>query len=216
MTISVIAGLGNPGPEYARTRHNIGFLLVDHLAEKAGASWKHEAKFRAEVARARIGRHTVWLLKPLTYMNDSGTPTGSFLRFHKLGASALLACYDEIQFRPGECRLSLSGSAGGHNGVDDLLRRLGGSFARLRLGVGPRHPPEIDLKDFVLGRFYSEEEAAVQEALPRFAEAVRLVLDRGPRLAQNEINRKPEPPAKKSAEPPEPPSLSSDSPSSAT
>jgi PTH1 family peptidyl-tRNA hydrolase len=135
MSIAVIAGLGNPGVEYIRSRHNLGFWLVDALARESGASWRPEPKFQADVARAEIAGRTLWLLKPLAYMNESGVAAGAFLHFHKLHENALAAVYDDITLPLGRMKVTVRGSAGGHNGVASLLAHVGGNFVRVKLGI---------------------------------------------------------------------------------
>src|SRR5579862_8987099 len=107
MSIAVIAGLGNPGAEYARTRHNLGFWLVDAFAYECGATWRHEPRFQADVARAELAGRQVWLLKPHTFMNESGLAVGSFLRFHKLPSSELAAVYDDITLPLGRLKITV-------------------------------------------------------------------------------------------------------------
>ena len=142
MSLSLVAGLGNPGREYESTRHNFGWLVVDALARKHGLGWKYAAPFSAEVARWDLPEGgTRWLLKPLTYMNDSGRAVGAFARFYKIEAASIVAVYDEINVDLGAVKVSVGGSAGGHNGVASLLEHLPPGFVRYRLGIGPRQPP---------------------------------------------------------------------------
>ena len=117
MSFSVIAALGNPGREYSATRHNAGWIVIDALASQAGAVWKEESRFSASVAKVTLGGSSVHLIKPLTFMNDSGSPLAAFLRFHRIELPELVVLHDDIAFEPGQLRLSLGGSAAGHNGV---------------------------------------------------------------------------------------------------
>ncbi|HVU37962.1 MAG TPA: aminoacyl-tRNA hydrolase [Opitutales bacterium] len=189
MSIAVIAGLGNPGPEYARTRHNLGFWLVDALARESGAVWKSESRFQAEVARAEVAGHAVWLLKPQTFMNESGLAVGPFLRFHQLPANALAVVHDDITLPLGRLKISVRGSDGGHNGIASLLAHAGADFTRVKLGIGSKAHPEMDLADHVLSRLTPAEEAALAARLPDYLAGLRLLVAAGPDEAMNQFNR---------------------------
>jgi len=189
MSIAVIAGLGNPGAEYFRTRHNLGFWLVDALAREAGAVFRTEPRFQAEVARTEMAGRAVWLLKPLTFMNDSGAAVGSFLHFHKVPTAALAVVHDDITLPLGRMKISVRGSAGGHNGIASLLAHVGGEdFARVKLGIGGKAHPAMDLADHVLSRLTPEEEAALAARQPDFLAALRLLIAEGPDTAMNQVN----------------------------
>ncbi|MGA2052409.1 MAG: aminoacyl-tRNA hydrolase [Opitutales bacterium] len=190
MSIAVIAGLGNPGAEHYRTRHNLGFWVVDALARESGAAWRSEPRFRAEVARAEIAGRALWLLKPLTYMNESGVAVGAFLRFHKLGPPELAAVFDDITLPLGRLKVTVRGSAGGHNGVESLLAHVGHDFVRVKLGIGGKSAPQMDLKDHVLGRLTVGEEMVLTERLPEFLRGLRLLTAEGPHAAMNELNQR--------------------------
>lgn len=141
--LRLIVGLGNPGQEYARTRHNAGFWFLDALADKSGARFAVDAKLFGETAKAEVGGRTVWLLKPATFMNLSGKSIGAALRFWKIEPEACLVAHDELDLSPGTARLKFDGGHGGQNGVRDTMRVLGhGRFHRLRLGIG--HPGHRD------------------------------------------------------------------------
>ena len=189
MSIAVIAGLGNPGVEHIRTRHNLGFWVVDALARESGATWRSEPRFQAEVARAEIAGRSLWLLKPLVYMNESGVSVGAFLHFHKLSDTALAAAQDDITLPLGRLKLTVRGSAGGHNGVASLLAHVGPHFVRVKLGIGGKSVPEMDLKDHVLGRLTTEEEAVLTARLPEFFRGLRLLVAEGPQAAMNQLNQ---------------------------
>src|SRR5688572_9312337 len=137
MSISLVAALGNPGREYEATRHNLGWVVVEAFAKKHGLAWKRVPQFEAEVARldSTPGR-TLWLIKPLTFMNESGTSIEAFAQFYKIAPSATVAVYDDLTIDLGLVKVSLSGSAGGHNGVASLLEHVGEGFIRYRLGIG--------------------------------------------------------------------------------
>jgi len=141
--LRLIVGLGNPGPEHARTRHNAGFWFVDALAEKTGARFSVESKLFGEAAKAEIAGRSVWLLKPATYMNLSGKSIGAALRFWKIEPEECLVAHDELDLAPGIVRLKFDGGHGGQNGVRDTMAQLGhGKFHRLRIGIG--HPGNKD------------------------------------------------------------------------
>jgi PTH1 family peptidyl-tRNA hydrolase len=188
MSIAVIAGLGNPGAEYIRTRHNLGFWLVDALAREAGAAFRAEPRFQAEIARAEFSGRAVWLLKPLTFMNDSGAAVGPFLHFHKVPPSTLAVVHDDITLPLGRVKITVRGSAGGHHGIASLLTHVGEDFARVKLGIGGKAHPEMDLADHVLSRLTSDEEAALAARQPDFLAALRLLIAAGPDTAMNQIN----------------------------
>ena len=209
MSIALIAGLGNPGAEYRDTRHNIGFVVVDALARALGASWSADTRHKADVARTQTGGSTVMLARPRTFMNHSGEALGPLLRYYKLPASALCIVYDDITLAPGALKIAQRGGTGGHNGVESVLRHTGEGFTRYRIGIGGKTHPEMDLKDYVLGKFTPEERATVEARLPALVEGLRLLLRLGPTAAMNRLNRRaPEraaPPANKTATADEPP-----------
>ncbi len=191
MSISLVAGLGNPGREYASTRHNLGWIVVEALAARAQLNWKAAPPFKAEIARwDRPGKPTLYLAKPLTFMNDSGVAVGALARFHKIAPSAIVAVYDDLTIDLGLVKVSVTGSAGGHNGVASLLEHLGGGFVRYRLGIGPKDPPQMDLKDFVLRKFSQSQHALVTQQLPTYLSGLDLLLSRGVEAAMNQLNRR--------------------------
>jgi peptidyl-tRNA hydrolase, PTH1 family len=191
MSISLVAGLGNPGGEYEHSRHNLGWLVVDAYASKHGLTWKSAPPFESAVARRDLGPgRTLWLVKPQTYMNESGRAVSAFARYHRIEAPSVAAVYDDLAIDLGLVKVSVSGSAGGHNGVASLLEHLGGGFARLRLGIGPRQPPEMDLKDFVLARFTPEQLTIIKQKTETYVQDLELLLKGGPDQAMNQLNRR--------------------------
>lgn len=191
MSVTLIAGLGNPGREYARTRHNLGFVVVDALAAAEGLSWKHEPRFEADLARWNVRPGvTLWLAKPQTYMNESGRALRKLLDFHHLPVESLVVAYDDFNIDLGRVKLSVSGSAGGHNGVASLLEHLGNGFIRYRLGVGVPRPAGMDIKDFVLGKFTSSEQTIIDQNLKTFTDGLHLLLSSGTAEAMNRLNRR--------------------------
>ena len=163
--LRLIVGLGNPGPEHARTRHNAGFCFVDALAAQAGARFGLESKLFGETAKARIGDRDVWLLKPATFMNLSGKSVAAALRYWKIEPEDALLAHDELDLPPGVARLKFDGGHGGQNGLRDSMRLLGhGRFHRLRIGIG--HPGHKDkVTSWVLGKPGRDDEASMLRAI---------------------------------------------------
>jgi len=159
--IRIIAGLGNPEDRYERTLHNAGFWFVDALARKYGGSFRYEKKFDADSCRVKMHGEDVWLVKPQSYMNNSGQPIRGLLDYYRLSVAELLVAHDEIDLPPGTVRLKEGGGHGGHNGLRDIVRHCGADFLRLRLGVG--HPGDKDqVTNYVLKRGSSDVEAAIE------------------------------------------------------
>lgn len=163
--LRLIVGLGNPGPEHARTRHNAGFWFVDALAAQAGARFGLEAKLFGETAKAEVAGQPVWLLKPATFMNLSGKAVLAALRYWKIEPEQALLVHDDLDLPPGTARLKFDGGHGGQNGLRDTMRLLGhGRFHRLRIGIG--HPGHKDkVTPWVLGRPGRDDEAAILRAI---------------------------------------------------
>jgi PTH1 family peptidyl-tRNA hydrolase len=191
MSILLVAGLGNPGRDYANTRHNAGFALVEALASRHAVSWKMQARFEAKIGRwDRADGRTCVLVEPQTYMNDSGRAVRAIADFYKVPPDEVIAVYDDLTIELGRIKLTVRGSAGGHNGVISLIEHLGGGFVRYRLGIGPKHPPEMDLKDFVLGKFTPEEQTTFNQHLNAYIDGLELLLGQGPDQAMNKLNRR--------------------------
>ncbi len=181
--MKLVAGLGNPGKKYAATRHNAGFWWVDALARAAGVSWRHEAKYHGEVARVPGtggdgGTGEIWLLKPATYMNESGRAVGALADFFKIAPADILIAHDELDLAPGVVKMKFGGSASG-NGVRSVTARLGTpDYWRLRIGIG--HPRELaaseqEVVDYVLHAPRAEEQQAIGDALSRAQEVWPLI-----------------------------------------
>jgi peptidyl-tRNA hydrolase, PTH1 family len=199
LPLKLIVGLGNPGTEYARTRHNAGFQLVEELARRYGATFRSEPRHHAELARGRIGDHEVWLLKPMSYMNRSGGPVRSVAGFYKVPLGSILVAYDELDFPPGVVRLKEGGGAAGHNGMRDVIAQMGDTFWRLRIGIG--HPGDKSaVLDYVLGRSPAEEARLIHEAMLAAVDVVPILLAEGPQKAMNRLHTRNTPPT-----PPVPP-----------
>jgi peptidyl-tRNA hydrolase, PTH1 family len=185
--LKLIVGLGNPGTEYARTRHNAGFRFVDELAERHAATFRSEPRHSAEVARARIGEHELRLLKPMSYMNHSGDPVRSVATFYKVPVEEILVAYDELDFPAGTVRLRQGGGAAGHNGLRDVIAQLGDGFWRLRIGIG--HPGDrSQVLDYVLGRPPADEAGLIREATLAAVDIVPVMLAEGAQLAMNQLH----------------------------
>lgn len=191
MFLSLVAGLGNPGRDYESTRHNLGWVVLEALARKHGLAWKQAPQFDAEVARWDLsGGRTRWLVKPLTFMNESGRAVGALARFYKFAPETIVAVYDDLTIDLGLVKVSVTGSAGGHNGVASLLEHVGDGFARYRLGIGPKHPPQMELSDFVLGKFTPEQNSLLTQKLDHHISGLELLLSRGVEPAMNQLNRR--------------------------
>ena len=194
MSILLVAGLGNPGREYVQSRHNAGFAVIDALAARHGLPWRRSLRFAAKTARwDRTPGPACLLAKPTTYMNDSGRAVRALADFHRVPPATIIVVYDDLTIELGRVKITQSGSAGGHNGVASLLEHLGGDFIRYRIGIGPKHPPEMDLKDFVLGRFTPEEQIIFDQHLTTYTDGLGLLIDRGPARAMNQLNRRDRP-----------------------
>ncbi len=171
----LIVGLGNPGAEYQRTRHNAGFWFVDRLAHDAGAAWRRETRYQCELAKVRVADQELWLLKPQTFMNRSGAAVQSVAAFQRILPQQILVVHDEIDLPPGVARLKQGGGHGGHNGVRDVIACLGADFWRLRLGVG--HPGSKDqVIDSVLGRASATEQSLIDASLQCALEVMPLLV----------------------------------------
>ncbi|MCS7047869.1 MAG: aminoacyl-tRNA hydrolase [Verrucomicrobiae bacterium] len=188
-TVRLVLGLGNPGAEYVGTRHNVGFEVVDCLANRWGCVFRPKARFAAEVAE----HGAVWLAKPQTYMNLSGRSVAALLGWWKLSPSEMLVVMDDADLPLGRIKVLASGGSGGHNGLRSIIEALGGteSFPRVRLGIGRQSAPGAgDLSEHVLGRFTDAERPVARAMIERAAAAVETVLTHGLARAMNEFNRK--------------------------
>lgn len=190
MKMFIIAGLGNPKREYDNTRHNIGFELIDALAQKHNISVRN-VDHKALTGKGMIGGHKVILVKPLTFMNLSGESIRPLVDYYKVDpASELIVVSDDISLPPGQIRVRKKGSAGGHNGLKNIIALLGTEeFCRIRIGVGEK-PGGYDLADYVLGHFSKEEQPLMREGVEKAVSAAELMLDGEVDRAMNEYNRK--------------------------
>ena len=185
----LVVGLGNPGPQYETTRHNVGFRAVDELAERLNIPVQR-LKHKALTNTALLGGKKVLLMKPVTYMNLSGEAVGQAAAFYKIPPQRVLVISDDVSLPPGRLRIRTGGSAGGHNGLKSIIAHLGGDqFPRLKIGVGGKPHPEYDMADWVLSSFTGEDQKIIDEAIKRAADGVECFLKDGPDRAMNQFNR---------------------------
>jgi PTH1 family peptidyl-tRNA hydrolase len=185
----LIAGLGNPGSDYAATRHNIGFVLVERLAAKWGATWTVQKKFNARLARVERAGQNAILCQPQTFMNASGEAVGAVARFYQLPPERILVALDDADLMLGQIRLRPEGSSGGHHGLESIEQQLGTrSYPRLRLGIGRKAEDNRDITDYVLGRFTAAEQVVMNEVLDRACQQAECWLSDGIQAAMNKFN----------------------------
>ncbi len=185
----LIVGLGNPGIQYENTRHNAGFMVIDHLCEQEKISgFKH--KFHSVYADAVIKGHRVLIAKPQTFMNASGQAVSELAKFYKIAPDNILVVYDDISLPVGKLRIRAKGSAGGHNGIKDIISQINSeNFPRIKVGVGEKPHPDFDLKDWVLSRFSKTDGEAFSSAAERAVSAIiRIVEDGNTNEAMNKYN----------------------------
>ena len=184
----IVAGLGNPGKKYDGTRHNTGFAALDHLAQQWGAQVT-KAKFDALVGTASVEGAKVLLLKPQTFMNNSGEAVRDAANFYKIPPEHIIILFDDISLPPGKLRIRRKGSDGGHNGIKSILYLLGSDqFPRIKLGVGAKPRPDYDLADWVLSTFQKDELSRMKEAMEKACEAVPLLVREETDRAMNLYN----------------------------
>ena len=184
----LIVGLGNPGKEYERTRHNAGFRALDVLADKLGCKID-KGKFQGIYGQANYGGKKLMLLKPLTYMNLSGRSVLQLSAYFNIPPQQIIVLFDDISLAPGRLRIRADGSAGGHNGIKSIIQEVGSqTFPRVKIGVGSKPNPEFDLADWVLSTFSAQEEKALAVALENAADAALAIIDRGVPEAANRFN----------------------------
>jgi len=182
--IRCVAGLGNPGPEYAGTRHSIGFVVLDHLAAQLKSTWEKSTKWEAFTSR----QGELLLAKPMSFMNRSGYPLVAIAQFYKFAPSEILVVLDDFALPLGRIRIRAGGGTGGHNGLDSVIMQFGTEeIPRLRIGIGAA--PVAGSVDYVLGRFFEEERALVKSAIERSVEAITCAVDNGVVAAMNTFNK---------------------------
>lgn len=186
MNIRVIVGLGNPGAPYARNRHNIGFLAIEQLALKLGATW--QKKPLLELSETRVGAGKLLLIKPLTFMNSSGAAVAPIMRFQKIDPAQLLVIHDDLDLPFGRLRIRTGGSSGGQNGIKDITEKLGtDQFVRLKLGID-RPPAQWSVVNWVLSNFQPGEAALLEDVLRFAVTAATAISKDGAALAQSQFN----------------------------
>ena len=184
----LIVGLGNPGKEYERTRHNAGFRALDVLADKLGCKID-KGKFQGIYGQANYGGKKLMLLKPLTYMNLSGRSVLQLSAYFNIPPQRIIVMFDDISLEPGRLRVRADGSAGGHNGIKSIIQEVGSQeFPRVKIGVGAKPHPDFDLADWVLSAFSSLEEKALAVSLENSAKAALCIIDQGVPEAANRFN----------------------------
>jgi len=185
----LIAGLGNPGQQYENTRHNVGFMLLDHLARTVDITFS-ESKWKAYAARTAIGKESALLLKPLTFMNLSGTAVAAAANFYKLDADRIIVVHDDLDMALGRVKIVAGGGDGGHKGIRSIIESLGTSgFPRMKIGVG-RPPSYIPAEKYVLGRFESDELAVISAKMDAMVDGINIFAIQGIAAAMNKINQK--------------------------
>jgi len=187
--LHLIVGLGNPGAKYSRTRHNVGFQLVERLADRWRAKWSAEKKFQASVARAERNGQAIFLCQPQTFMNASGESVAALASFYRLPLGRLLVAVDDADLPLGEIRLRAGGSSGGHHGLESIEQHLGArEFPRLRLGIGRAADGKREITDYVLAPFSAAETALVDKVLATACEQIECWLDAGIGKAMSQFN----------------------------
>ena len=184
----IVVGLGNPGPKYDWTRHNVGFLVVDELADRANIPVQR-VKYKALTNTTKLGGKSVLLMKPVTYMNLSGEAVGQAARFYKVPPERVLVISDDVSLPQGKLRIRRSGSAGGHNGLKNIIAHLGtDQFPRVKVGVGNKPRPDSDMAAWVLGKFTGPDREAMETDVKKAADAVTCLIEQGADKAMAQFN----------------------------
>lgn len=188
-SLRLVVGLGNPGADYARTRHNAGFMVVQEIASRVSAQWNFEKKFNARVAKAERGATKLLLAEPQTYMNASGEAVGALLNFYRVPVAGLLVVVDDADLPFGEIRMRPKGSSGGHHGLESIEQHLGTrEFARLKVGIGRTVDGRREITNYVLGKFSAAETKLLEKVLKRAADQVECWASEGAEKAMNRFN----------------------------
>lgn len=190
MPISLIAGLGNPGPEYSDTRHNVGFWLIDEFAKSLNAQWRENKKHKVLIAKASFEGEVIYLAKPQAYMNLSGEVLQKVCSYYKISPESMAVIFDDINLEVGAYKLSVEKGPGGHNGVSDVIAHCGNTFVQIRIGIGARIHKNTDLKDHVLGKITSEEKSVLTSKLLEYINGLKYLLQNGPTKAMNLLNKR--------------------------
>jgi PTH1 family peptidyl-tRNA hydrolase len=188
-SLHLIVGLGNPGAEYARTRHNAGFLVVEELARRGTANWNLERKFNARIAKRDLPGRKVLLAEPQTFMNASGEAIGALLNFYRVSNAQLLVIVDDADLPLGEIRLRPKGSGGGHHGLESIEQHIGSqNYARLKIGIGRTKDGRREITNYVLGKFNADEKKLLEKVLQRAADQAECWVADGMEKAMNRFN----------------------------
>ena len=188
-SLDLIVGLGNPGAEHQRTRHNAGFWFADILARAHGGTFRFENRFHGEIAEVSIGSHRIRLLKPQTYMNDSGRSVVALTSYYKIPFENILIAYDELDLEPGSAKLKFDGGHGGHNGMRDVVQCIGRDFWRLRLGIGHPGPGRRDeVVNYVLRPASPADEDEILDAIAASIEMLPVLLEHGSERAKTQLH----------------------------
>ena len=190
MAVRVLFGLGNPGLRYRGTRHNLGFEVLEALAEKLGFSWKFDKKVDAEVATGVYLDRKIALVKPQTFMNLSGISVQSYLDYYQISIDEILVIFDDFNLEIGQSKLKIGGGDGGHNGISNIILHNSADFTRFRVGIKPKCMASINLSDFVLARFDLTEGQILKQLMPNWLDQIELMLDKGIEKAMNQTNKK--------------------------
>jgi PTH1 family peptidyl-tRNA hydrolase len=187
--IDLIVGLGNPEPQYLVTRHNAGFWLADLLAERCGSRFKHDKRCHGDTCEIDLGGRRIRLLKPMTYMNDSGRAVAAMVHYFQIPTPNVLVAYDELDLEPGRARLKFGGSGAGHKGIASVVSAIGAEFWRLRIGIGHPGPGQRDsVLRHVLQRPSADDEQAIIAAVDAALAALPVLLEQGGQRAQNQLH----------------------------
>jgi len=184
-----MVGLGNPGAEYARTRHNVGFLVVEELARRVAANWNLEKKFESRIAKADRAGRKILFAEPQTFMNASGEAVGALINFYRVPIQQLLVIADDADLPFGEIRLRVKGSSGGHHGLESIEKHIGSrEFARLKIGIGRTKDGRREITNYVLGKFSADETKLLEKVLQRAADQAECWVADGIEKAMNRFN----------------------------
>ena len=188
--IDLIVGLGNPGTQYLTTRHNAGFWFIDLLSKKHTGTFRTEKRFHGDVAQIVIDNRRIWLLKPQTYMNESGRSVEAITTYYNISLENTFIAHDDLDLRPGRTKLKFAGGHGGHNGLRDVIRCVGNVFWRLRLGIGHPGPGQREIvTDYVLKRASGEDEIKILDAIGSAVEIIPIFLQHGEDKAKNLLHK---------------------------
>ena len=189
MTTIAIMGLGNPGPQFASTRHNAGFWMLDQISSLNSCLWKESRRFHSLTTILREWERPALLIKPLSFVNKSGSYIKPLLKYHGCRAEEMVVVYDDIAFEPGQLKVSAEKGDGGHKGIRDVIREIGPSFVRFRLGIGKKHD-RMSMPAYVLSKFSCEEQAVMKDNFEFFAKVLQRIVDKGVTHAMNLSNKR--------------------------